>query len=396
MKHIFVNFVKMTGIYVNIPFCRSRCLYCDFYSVASRRADWSRFVTALINEARHKLSILPASGLSDGFTLYFGGGTPSLLPPDRFADLASALDSLLPVHPEEFTIEVNPDDVTAELATLWKDNGVSRISMGVQSLVDAELKTVGRRHDAARAKEAGAILSRFFDNISLDLIFGLPLQSPDSLNYTLEGLLEMGPSHISAYSLTFEERSALSRLKERGVVEETEEDISCSMFELVGRKLAAAGFRQYEISNYALPGKESRHNSLYWDGSPYIGLGPGAHSYDGERRRSYNLPDLKAYVDFWADRSNLTDLFAVPEGVETSELLSDEELCEEMIMTRLRTAEGLDLSEFEKTFGSGRLRRLLEEAGPFLRKGTMLREGTRLRLSDKGFFISDDIISSLF
>ena len=379
----------MTGVYVHVPFCRRRCLYCDFYSVGERLAEWPDYVGALLSEASARIPELPLSADRDETTLYIGGGTPSLIPSDSFARLASGLLELTG-HCSEFTIEVNPDDVSDEKARLWRECGVSRISMGVQSLVDSELRAIGRRHDSATARRAYETLRRYFDNISLDLMFGLPGQTVDSLMDSVGGVIAMNPEHVSAYSLMYEERSALTRLRDSGRLEETSDDDCNSMFASLSEALSDAGYEQYEISNYARPGCRSRHNSLYWQGVAYVGLGPGAHSYDGNRLRTANRPDMRSYMAYWLERKG--------DSPVDSEVLGVEELREEMIMTRLRTREGLSLSEYGAAFGQEALESLVKYARKWIDAGKMeiSPDRSRVSLSRTGIMISDEIMASLF
>lgn len=394
----------MSGVYVHIPFCRRKCLYCDFYSVGERLAPWPAFVDALCREASLRI---PASGiLSHGspLTLYIGGGTPSLIPPDEFRRLSSHLLSIIG-EPVEFTIEVNPDDVSPQMVRTWREAGVNRVSMGVQSLIDAELRAVGRRHSSADAISAFHMLREYFSNISLDLMFGLPGQTVESLARSLDGIIGLSPEHISVYSLMYEERTTLTRLRDSGKLAETPEEDSEAMFRLVCSRLKDGGYEHYEISNYAKPGFRSRHNSSYWAGIPYIGLGPGAHSYDGLRTRTANHPDFKKYLRKYAsenpsssDSSHseeiLTDMVEIlPANVE---ILTEDELREEMIMTRLRTAEGLNLPEFASRFGESALNRILAAAQKWLPSASIKVFPNFISIPEDSFIISDDIISSLF
>lgn len=380
------------GIYVHIPYCRSRCLYCDFYSEGSRRADWPRYVDALLAELRWKLREQASRGKEyEIATIYIGGGTPSQMPAEEFTRLANGLTACAGANLREFTIEVNPDDVTDEMARIWRDSGVNRVSMGVQSMVDAELRAIGRRHDPATARRAYETLGPYFDNISLDIIFGLPYQTPETLNQTIDSMLAMRPEHISAYSLMYEERSALTKLRDSGRMQETDEDITVGMFRTVSRRFAEAGYEQYEISNYARPGYRSQHNSAYWAGLPYIGLGAGAHSYDGDRCRTSCVPDAKHYTRLWNDSN--ADVHDIARQLYNYEFLSDTELREEMVMTRLRTREGLDLSRFGGEFD---IEELLKKASPYLKSGLLeLRDGM-LSLTRDGVMVSDEIIADLF
>lgn len=365
------------GIYVHVPFCRRKCIYCDFYSIGERNADWDGYFEALRNEYTRRRDEL---GSVSSATLYIGGGTPSLMP----AEMIGRLRRMIEIPVSEFTIEVNPDDVTMENANAWREAGVNRVSMGVQSLVDEELRMLGRRHDARSAVEAFHILRNEFDNVSLDLMFGLPWQTLASLSRTLDGFIEMNPEHISAYSLMYEEASALTRLRDAGKVSEIPELDNVDMFGMVSRHLAEAGYERYEISNYCRPGRRAIHNSLYWTGKPYLGLGPGSHSYDGRRVRRSNPADLKKYMESEGGKDNIV-----------SEILERDELREEMIMTRLRTVEGLDLNEYGRRFGEREKVELLNKAGKWIDKGLQLKY-RRLTLTESGVMISDEIISALF
>ena len=377
-------------MYVHVPFCRRKCIYCDFFSVGERLADWPAFVGSLLAEGCQRVGSFADddSDTVSSSSLYIGGGTPSLMPADEFRRLADGLLELFPDGPEEFTIEVNPDDVSADKAAVWRAAGVNRVSMGVQSLVDSELQTIGRRHTADAAVKAYGMLRKSFRNISLDLIFGLPGQTEDSLLHTVEGFLDMSPEHISAYSLMYEEQTALTRMRDSGAIAETPEVDSVEMFSMVSGMLADAGYEQYEISNYARDGYRSIHNSAYWHGLPYLGLGPGAHSYDGLRTRRANRPDLKAW-----------------QGAEsgfpyTAEILSDDEFREEYIMTRLRTREGISLDDFARSFGASERARLLRQARQFTAPAgsepLLSRTDSSLSLTKSGIMLSDEVISSLF
>lgn len=377
------------GIYLHIPYCKRRCIYCDFYNEISRRQDWSRLVDGLLAEASQRLSIL--NGVAK-LTIYCGGGTPSLMP---ISEMQRLMEGIRLIVAERFgeslsiiesTIEVNPDDVTEELALGWKKAGFDRISMGVQTLNDMELKVIGRRHNAEQAERAYSILRRYFSNISLDLMFGLPYQTLDSLELTINRFLAMRPEHISAYSLMYEERSALTRMRDQGKIEETDEELSNKMFDMINNRLAEAGYNRYEISNYSLPERESRHNSAYWRGYPYIGLGPSAHSYDGERCRSFNVSNISEYLI----------------GIESLnpdrkvEILSDKELQEEFILTRMRTKDGISIDEYSQKFGEEATAKLLMRAKRDEMLGNLVITNGSIRISDAGVMISDEIIINLF
>lgn len=407
MSEIFLNFAFMSecmknkecltvrpglsaGIYVHIPYCARRCLYCDFYTEGVIRADWPAYISALLSELRQRLDAPEGDILRDAdrYTLYIGGGTPSLIPLAGFRRLADGITGMMGRKPSEFTIEVNPDDVTREKAEAWRAAGVDRVSMGVQSLIDSELKFIGRRHDAATAIQAYGILRPLFDNISLDLMFGLPGQTMESLRQTLDGFMQMRPEHVSAYSLMYEERTALTRLRDSGKIQETDETLSVDMFRTICDTLEQHGYGHYEISNWALPGRESQHNSAYWHGVPYLGLGAGAHSYDGHRLRRSNLPDARLYVSSLSGPS-LSSHY-------TTEHLDSEALREEMIMTRLRTRHGLGLAEFAERFGQSAHDSLMRRATPIIARGLLSDDHRHLSLTRDGVILSDDIITDLF
>lgn len=265
--------------------------------------------------------------------------------------------------------------------------------MGVQSLVDDELTAIGRRHDAAGVRKAYEIIRRNFENVSLDLMFGLPGQTLTSLCGTLDRFIAMRPEHISAYSLMYEERTALTRLRDAGKITELPEDDSVAMFTMLSGRLAAAGYEQYEISNYSLPGYRSMHNSAYWQGIAYLGLGPGAHSYDGLRTRKWNEPDLKRYMEYW---SGPRILDAENAFVTSHEHLDDSELAEEMIMTRLRTRDGLSIAEYARRFGIAEAGRLINSAKKEINEGRLKNIGNNLILTPAGIMLSDQVITALF
>ena len=323
-------------IYVHVPFCRSFCRYCDFYSeIACRgRENFEDYIRELCLEAQSRKAEIEAASAVD--TLYIGGGTPSVMPLPFFESLLEALDAKNHKF-REFTVEVNPDDITGrgpDFARALRDLGANRISMGVQSLDDGMLRWMGRRHSAAQAATAVSILRQAgFDNISLDLIFGVNGMSLEMLDNTINGLLALQPEHISAYQLSIESGSELARQLEEGVYTELPDEQCREQYELICRRLREAGYKHYEISNWAKPGREAIHNSAYWTRAPYVGLGPGAHSLairaDGTQLRSWNPQTTAGWLRVRA---------AHPEDCQ--ELLTPEEIEEERIMLGLRTARG--------------------------------------------------------
>ncbi len=309
-------------IYVHVPFCKSFCTYCDFYSELSCPRKYEAYTDELCAEIGRRRGEIESS--SDPDTLYIGGGTPSVLP---FSFLEKIVRCIGRKEYEEFTIEVNPEDITAGgsgYPARLKSLGVNRISMGVQSLDDGILKWMNRRHDAAGAESAFRMLREAgFDNISVDLIFGLSQMSDGILEDTVLRLLGWHPEHISAYQLTVEEGSTLAGMIEDGRYEEASDEQCRRQYDTICGLLRQAGYHHYEISNWALPGREAVHNSAYWTRTPYVGLGPGAHSLKGENVRSWNSESLTGWTS-------------------EEERLSPEEIREERLMLGLRTDKGVD------------------------------------------------------
>ena len=353
-------------VYVHVPFCRSFCVYCDFYSeLACKGRDAgliAGYAEQVCREAAARSEEIKASLGTN--TLYIGGGTPSVLPPDVLGRIISAVKKAAEVDGfEELTIEVNPEDIASkgdEYVLGLLELGVSRVSMGLQSLDDGILRWMGRRHDARRAREAVSILKRCgVENLSLDIITGISGLSDEMLYDTVSEVIAMRPQHISSYQLSIEEGSALDRMVERGVYVEASEEQCRSQYEMLCRRLAEAGYVHYEISNWALPGFESRHNSAYWTREPYVGLGPGAHSLTKTVRpaaaEAYGVAGLTGASgaalearDGTADSAVIVEERRSWNSQELSgwtreeELLSAEEIREERLMLGLRTAQGID------------------------------------------------------
>ena len=318
----------MAGIYIHIPFCKTRCTYCDFFSTTllSRRDD---YVRALCQEADQRLANIAAPVQ----TVYFGGGTPSLLSAAHIQRIISRLP--IAADTEEITLEANPGDLTATYLRDLRRIGINRLSIGIQSFDDEVLRFIGRRHTAAEAVQAvRTAQNEGFDNISIDLIYGIPSHNSDpllSLQQQIDTALSLDIQHISTYCLTYEEGTPITRLIENGTIEEVDEDTENAMYDLISSRLTAAGFEHYEVSNFALPGHRSRHNGNYWNRTPYIGLGAGAHSYDGNSIRSWHPDNLDQYIN--------NPVFLHQERLTPTDLYN------ERIMLGLRTAEGILLRE---------------------------------------------------
>ena len=384
-----------SSLYIHIPYCRHKCIYCDFFSGGSSIADWDAFEAKVMEELDSRLGELTFPLIS----LYLGGGTPSLMPADTLSELFSGLKSRLPELNEnsnfindsrnkspEITLEVNPEDVTPQNIENWKNCGINRISVGVQSFSDDILKFIGRKHSAEQSRRALRLLSEEFGNVSADLIFGLPGQSMKSFADDLDFIIKSGIRHISCYSLMFEPGTALYELRRQHRLDEADEGLSRDMYTLLSQHLNEAGYRHYEISNFAIPGYESLHNTGYWTGRQYLGLGPSAHSFDGKNTRRANPWKLKEYLN----HDFRTNTFY------TEEKLTRQECIEESIMLGLRMDSGINIIDFNERFGSDEYKILLKKAAPMIDKGFLILTPSALKLTGKGVMISDNIISSLF
>lgn len=322
-------------------------------------------------------------------TVYIGGGTPSLLTGEALQRLFALVAHHYRLEDgAEVTLEANPDDVTGEWVDSLKGTPVNRISMGVQSLDDNILRTLRRRHTAEQARRAVALLQEAgYTNLSLDLIYGLPGQGLAQFERDVREVLGMGVTHLSAYALQFEPGTALSAMRQRGELSEADEELSLACYERLMDLTAEAGMEHYEISNFALPGRRSHHNSSYWTEAPYVGLGAGAHSYDPTGHvRSFNCEDIRQYIE------------AVGHGrrPSTSEVLDETTRYNERVMLRLRTCEGLSLDELERDFGQDRRHYCERMAEPHILRGRVQKKaGEALCLTRSGLFVSDDIISDL-
>ena len=369
-------------VYLHVPFCRSFCTYCDFYSeIACRGRDaqlFEDFTAAVCAEASLRRDEIEAT--RDLNTLYIGGGTPSVLPLSLLRKMAAASLMTGGAPFTEFTVEVNPEDIVEKGAAYVRgllELGVNRVSMGVQSLDDGILRWMNRRHDAAHARQAFRILrDAGVKNISVDLIFGLSQLSEATLAETLREIVAWRPEHVSAYQLSIEEGSALGKMVREGRYEEATQEQCAAQYRLFCDGLHAAGYGHYEISNWALPGFEAVHNSAYWSRHPYVGLGPGAHSFDGHTR-SWNINALPpAQADVFGGKLPLRG---------GQERLSEEEAREETVMLGLRTARGvpeelIDAAIAAEMLADGRLERL---------------PGGHVRIPENQWFISDSIIADL-
>ena len=361
----------MAGIYVHIPFCKSRCVYCDFYSTTSLSRR-QRYVDALCRELELRSSYINERVR----TIYLGGGTPSQLSDQQLVQLFQSLGTA-----EEVTIEVNPDDVTPEFADLLSRLPVNRVSMGAQTFNDERLRFLRRRHNASQVPQAvNRLRQAGIQNISVDLMYGFPEETMDEWLRDIDAALALDVEHLSAYALQYEEGTPLYRMLENGEVSEVDEELSRQMYYALKDRLEAAGYEHYEISNFARPGRRSRHNSSYWHQTPYLGVGAAAHSFDGQNRQ-WNVADINQYIE------------GIEQGtpVVEQEILTPDNHYNEVVMTALRTCEGLALDGLSSDYRDY----CLKQAEPFVLNGLLVRDGNQLRLSREGLFVSDMVMTEL-
>ena len=373
---------RRLGLYIHIPFCRQKCDYCDFYSLPGNGDRMEDYIKAL---TLHLEEVAPRT---EGFavdTVYVGGGTPSVLGEERLKRLLKTVDKRYQLERHcETTVEVNPESVTPRLLKTLHKGGVNRISMGVQSCHDEELALINRPHTFAQAQEAvGMIRGAGFTNLNLDLIFGLPSQTMDRWQESVEAVLALEPEHLSLYGLTLEEGTPLWQRRDQLTL--ADGDLQADMYLWAVERLSQAGYDQYEISNFAREGKRSRHNLKYWMGREYVGFGPGAHSDFGGRRYSY-VRNLERYIDGMLSGGKIVD---------ASELIPAEERGYEYLMLRLRTVMGIDGVEYNRTFrmNFAPLEALLRQYQD--RGWAVQEESGRWHFTPNGFLLSNQLIGEL-
>lgn len=372
----------MAGLYIHVPFCTKRCLYCDFFSNTEMKYK-EPYVAALIREMELRKGYMGKATLD---TIYFGGGTPSQLHPCDFERIFDAIARLFDTGPSiEITLEANPDDMTPEYVKQISDLPFNRISMGVQSFKEEDLRFLNRRHDRQQALRAVELCKENgLSNISIDLIYGLPGQTLQYWEANLDMAIRLDIPHISAYHLIYEEGTALYKLMKAGKISPVEEDTSVALFSTLIDRLTANGYLHYEISNFARPGMISRHNSSYWTGINYLGIGPSAHSYNGENRQ-WNISSLPAYLQ--AIEKGTPDL-----EIETLDINTR---YNDFIITGLRTMWGVNYDEIQQQFGKEKLIYCQKQAAPYLKQGLLVEKDGTLTLSKEGIFVSDGIMSDL-
>ncbi len=373
----------MAGIYIHIPFCKSKCIYCGFYSVRMPE-NRSAYLDALKREMLLRMDYLSDVSYD---TLYFGGGTPSLLDIAELADLLDGIVRIFPLSADaEITLEANPEQLTLQYCKELRMLGVNRLSIGIQSFCDEVLQFMGRRHTAAEALAAvNNAANAGFGNISVDLIYGVSERNDVQWVADVKQALSMPVQHLSCYALTPEENSILYRRIKNCRHAPVDDDLAARQYDALLQTLAGTPMKHYEVSNFSLPAFESKHNSAYWDHTPYLGLGPAAHSFDGNSRQ-WNPANLARYLK------------NVEAGVdcEERESLSDDDLFNETVLLRLRTCRGVDLDEVAKRFGTTRKKGLMDQFGKHYPAYCFEKTENRLRLTDAGMWFADGIAADLF
>jgi oxygen-independent coproporphyrinogen-3 oxidase len=376
----------MFGVYVHFPYCRKRCPYCDFAVHARQKIPHDRYAEAVLKELALRA---PLFAERRAVSLYFGGGTPGLWRADCVARVIGAVAERFGM-PSEITVEANPDDLPVDHLARLGDAGVNRLSIGVQSLEPRHLHALGRLHGAGEAERAVAdARAAGFDNLSLDLMFALPGQSMGELERDLRGLVALEPEHLSVYNLTVEERTPFGAMKRDGLLAFPEDGVAVEMYEIVIERLLRAGFSHYEVSSFARPGKRAGHNTLYWTGGEYLGLGSSAHSHvrlpDGGGRRFSNERSVDKYFAALSDDR--------PEGDPTamSEDLSADALEREAVWLGLRLLDGLDRAAHAARFGRDPVDRHVQEVGRLTKEGLVTVTKERLQLTRKGLLFADEV-----
>ncbi len=370
------------GIYIHIPFCKQACHYCDFhFSTSMKKKD--EMIGAIHKEIKLRQSEIDDKPIE---TIYFGGGTPTVV---STADLQSIIDVIyehfLVSSSPEITVEANPDDLTEEKIITLAQSSINRLSIGIQSFFEEDLTIMNRAHNAKEAMDCLSIATQYFDNISIDLIYGIPKMSIARWKKNIELALDFGVPHISCYALTVEPNTALPKLIQKGIIPPVDEDLAQQHFEVLVETLENGGFTQYELSNFGKPGYFSKNNTAYWQGKSYLGIGPSAHSYNG-KQRSWNVNNNTKYIK----ALELNQLLREVEDLNTTDRYN------EYIMTGLRTVWGVSLKKVVKEFGKTYEKYLLEQAQKHIEEHLLFLDGDILLVTKKGKFLSDGIASDLF
>jgi len=374
----------LAGVYIHIPFCKQACTYCNFhFSTLLKNAD------ELLNAIEKEIDLtVPFQKDEIISTIYFGGGTPSIVGVKKLNRLIEKLRRKFNISGNaEVTLEANPDDVSSASLSDWWDIGINRLSVGIQSFDESELKWMNRAHHAAESIKSLQLISQsHFTNYSVDLIFGSNYQSDQQLDFNLDQVYDFHVPHISCYSLTVEPKTKLHHLIHVGKEKKLSDSRITRQFLNVMDRMRKQGYAHYEVSNYALPGMKSRHNSSYWKGIPYYGFGPSAHSYDGSNNRKWNVANNTIYIK------------SIKEGIIPceSETLTPAQKLNEYIMTGFRLSEGIDLQHIAENWGTDQESRVEEGCRIYIQAGKIIKRNKRLCLTDEGILLADGIASDLF
>ncbi|RFC55840.1 radical SAM family heme chaperone HemW [Brumimicrobium aurantiacum] len=371
----------MAGIYIHIPFCKQKCTYCDFHFSTSFKSYREKMIQAICLELTQRVDYLQNQSIS---TVYFGGGTPSLLTKEELKKIVDTVSKNYTVEEDfEFTLEANPDDITEAQLEMWKAAGVNRLSIGLQSFLQEDLDWMNRAHTAIESESAVRLAKKFGFQLTVDLIYGLPNRSLNDWKNNIQKLTSLDPEHISAYCLTIEKRTALHHMVDKGDLPQVSEDDQSEQFEMLLQEMNNAGYHQYEISNFAKGENYSRHNSNYWNGVDYLGIGPSAHSFDGKSRR-WNIANNPKYIKgIFEGFSNHED-----------EILSSTDQFNELLLTGLRTKWGVNykkLSELHKPSEA-----FIKQLNSFRSFGLIQEETDTILLTQKGKLQADYIAAMLF
>lgn len=372
----------MAGIYIHIPFCKQACYYCDFHFSTSLKKK-KELVSCLIKEIEIRKSELNNSEIQ---TIYFGGGTPSLLSTKEIKRIVEAVYEHHHVSENpEITLEANPDDLSEKKIIKLSNSPINRLSIGIQSFFEKDLKLMNRAHNAQEAKECLKLASKYFKNISLDLIYGIPDCTDDEWRENIHTALSFGIPHISSYALTVEPKTALASFIDKGIIKEIDDEKASQQFNILIEELEKANFVHYETSNFGKIGFFSENNSSYWLGKSYLGIGPSAHSFDG-KQRSWNIRNNAQYIK--AIQANELHI--------EREVLSKNDRYNEYIMTGLRTIWGVSLSKIKSNFGENFVEYAIEQSQKYIEQGLLSFENKVLKTTKKGKFLADGIASDLF
>ena len=372
----------MAGLYIHIPFCRKACHYCNFhFSTSLQNAQ------EVLKAIETEIALRSSEVEEEIKTIYFGGGTPSLIDVNAIESILNQIGKHFVIHQDaEITLEANPDDINKIKATSWKEIGINRFSLGIQSFEDDYLQWMNRAHNASQCFEAIDIIRETgFENFSIDLIYGTPGQTKEGWIKDLQTAIDLKIPHLSCYALTIEEKTALHHLIEKGEKEAVSPDEQAERFQLLMELSSSAAYHHYEISNLALTGFESKHNSAYWEGIPYLGIGPSAHSYDGKIRK-WNIANNMIYTNGILNNA--------PQFEE--ELLSDNDQFNEYCMTAIRRSKGIEKQKIILLGGNNRLLAMNEMIKPYINSGKVIEDHDGWKLTNEGKFFADGIAASLF